>query len=247
VLQELATKHGFEVTASKDGSLFTPAELARYDVIVFFTTGDLTQPGTDKNPPFPPGGKELLLETVKNGKGWIGIHSASDTFHSPGDPFAADGARTDPFLQMVGGEFIQHGQQQKARVVCADPTFPGLGTCKQPFDLHEEWYSFKNLAPDLHVLHWVATWSLKNTGNDSPYRRPPYPVTWARLHGKGRVFFTALGHREDVWLSPMFQSMLVGAIAWAAGDARADVRPNVSIVTPGYAELPPKDPPPATP
>jgi uncharacterized protein len=247
VLQELGARHGFEVTASKDGGVFTREGLARFDVIVFFTSGDLTQAGTDKHPPLSAAGKELLLESVKAGKGWIGIHPASDTFHSPGDAFTADGERTDPFLQMLGGEFIQHGQQQTARLVCADPRFPGLGECTKPLEVHEEWYSFKNLAPDLHVLQWLATWSLKNTGGDSVYRRPPYPVTWARLHGKGRVFYTALGHREDVWLSPMFQSMLAGAVRWAAGDIPARVTPNVSTVTPGYAELPPRDPRPAPP
>jgi uncharacterized protein len=247
VLVELGGKHGFEVTASKDGGLFTPEGLAKFDVLVFFTSGDLTKPGTDKTPPFPPGGKELLLESVGKGKGFVGLHAASDTFHSPGDRFNHDGDQTDPFIRMLGGEFIQHGVQQTARVFCANPKFPGLAACKGSFDLHEEWYSFKNMADDLHVLQWIGTWSLKNTGGDSVYRRPPYPVTWARMHGKGRVFYTALGHREDVWMHPLFQNMLAGAIRWAAGDARFSIKPTVRQLNPGFDELPPKDPKPAAP
>ena len=45
------------------------------------------------------------------------------------------------------------------------------------------------------------------------YKRPPYPSTWARMHGKGRVFYTSMGHREDVWTSPEFQAVLIGADA----------------------------------
>jgi type 1 glutamine amidotransferase len=75
------------------------------------------------------------------------------------------------------------------------------------------------------------------------YRRPSYPVTWARLHGKGRVFYTALGHREDVWTNPAFQSLIVGAVKWATGVASASVKPDVARVTPGYATLAPPGPP----
>jgi uncharacterized protein len=243
ILRELGPKHGFEVTTTKDGGVFTKDGLAKYDVVIFFTTGDLTQEGRDKNPPMPPGGKERVLEAIANGKGFVGIHSAADTFHSGEDRFVANGDATDPYLKMLGGEFIRHGKQQVGRLQCADDKFPGLGGHEKPVDLHEEWYSFKNLAPDLHVLQWLATWSLKNTGGDSVYRRPPYPVTWARAHGQGRVFYTALGHREDVWQSAAFQDLLAGGIRWAARKVEAKVAPNLADVTPGYAELPPQDPP----
>ncbi len=243
VLRELAAKNGFEITQSKDGRIFTPEGIAKFDGFIFYTTGDLATPGVDKNPPMPAGGKELLLAEVKKGKAFVGIHVASDTFLSPGGHFDDNRDKLDPYLQMVGGEFIWHGQQQKARVFCADPKFPGFEGVKDGFTLMEEWYSFKNLQKDDHVLLWLATWSLTNTGRDSVYRRAPYPVAWARMHGKGRVFYTALGHRDDVWTNPMFQSMLVGGIKWATGDARATIKPNLPAVTPYYDEMPPNDAP----
>lgn len=243
VLGTLARAGGFEITHTKDGGVFTREQLARYDLFVFYTTGNLYEPGRDGNRPFPAGGKEALLEAVESGKGFIGIHSASDTFHTTEERFLADGDKTDPYLKMLGGEFIRHGPQQTARLQCSDAKFPGMAAHGQTVDLHEEWYSFKNLASDLHVIQWLETWSLKNTGAGSVYRRPPYPVTWARHHGKGRVFYTALGHREDVWQRPSFQDMLAGAFRWTAGKVEADVTPNVAQVTPGYAELPPNDPP----
>jgi hypothetical protein len=59
------------------------------------------------------------------------------------------------------------------------------------------------------------------------------------MHGKGRVFYTALGHREDVWLNPAFQEMLLGGLNWALGRVEADVTPNLAHVAPGANELPP--------
>jgi type 1 glutamine amidotransferase len=244
VLEELGAANGFVVTHTKDGSVFSPEGIAKYDAFIFYTTGDLTTPGTDKNPPMSPEGKVALLDAIAKGKGFVATHSGADTFHSPGDPFEASGETADPYVKMLGGEFIKHGQQQKAKVFCPDSRFPGFAACKHSFELLEEWYSLKNFAQDLHVLLWLGTWSIKNTGGDSVYRRAPYPVTWARKHGKGRVFYTALGDRADVWANPLFQSMLAGGIKWASGLAAAAVTPNIATVTPGFAELPPNDPPP---
>jgi uncharacterized protein len=249
-LEDLAARHGFQVTHTKDGGVFTPQGIAAYDAFIFFTSGDLGTPGNDKNPPMPPEGKTTLLKAIAGGKGFVGIHQATGTFQSAGDRYQANGEATDPFIKMVGGEFIFHGQQQTARVLCSGGRFPGLSDCrdhKDDFDLMEEWYSFKNLAPDLHVLQSVATWSLKNTGKDSVYRRPPYPITWARKEGKGRVFVTGMGHRDDVWASARFQNLLVGGIKWATGLASATVKPNIATVTPGFAILPPNDAPAAAP
>jgi type 1 glutamine amidotransferase len=72
------------------------------------------------------------------------------------------------------------------------------------------------------------------------YQRPPFPATWARRHGRGRVFYTSMGHREDVWTNPVFQSVLVGGISWACRNVRADVTPNIRSVTPRAMEMPPK-------
>jgi hypothetical protein len=64
------------------------------------------------------------------------------------------------------------------------------------------------------------------------YQRPSFPATWARMHGKGRVFYTSMGHREDVWTNPIFQQIVLGGIAWALGNVEADVTPNIATVTP---------------
>ncbi len=73
---------------------------------------------------------------------------------------------------------------------------------------------------------------------DADYDRPPYPATWARKHGQGRVFYTSMGHREDVWVHPIFESILVGGLKWILGMVEAEVPTNISEVTPEASKLP---------
>ncbi len=76
--------------------------------------------------------------------------------------------------------------------------------------------------------------------HDDVYQRPPYPETWARKNEKGRVFYTSMGHREDVWESPFFQGVLLSGLAWTLGRVDADVTPNIEKVTPNANDLPVK-------
>ncbi|MGV3719659.1 MAG: ThuA domain-containing protein [Actinomycetota bacterium] len=242
VLQELGARHNFEVTHTKDGSVFTPEGIAKYDAFFFYTTGDLTTAGTDKNPPMSREGKAAFLDAIKNGKGYIGTHSASDTFHTPPETpdranrYINHGEASDPYIRMLGGEFIKHGPQQVAKMTVTDGKFPGLSSAGSSFELMEEWYSLKDFAPNLHVILVNETAGMKG----AEYQRGPFPATWARMHGKGRVFYTSMGHRDDVWTNPLFQSILMGGLSWAVGNIKADVTPNLAKVCPTYAELPPK-------
>jgi hypothetical protein len=270
VLSELGRKNNIEFTFTKDGSVFTPENIASYDAFFFYTTGDLTEVGSDKNPPMPKEGKAVLLEAIANGKGFIGVHSATDTFHSPGygKPHLArsgDEANIDPYIKMIGGEFIIHGAQQRARQICADRNFPGMGAVPDDFGPLEEWYSLKYFAPDLHVLlvQDTSTMLKSGGGNKRAYDRPNYPSTWVREYGgkpissmdfphgaflllhkpeprlKGRVFYTSMGHREDIWTSPVFQQVLLGGMNWVLRRVDADVTPNIKEVTPQAGVLPP--------
>jgi uncharacterized protein len=251
VLKELGEKNAIEFTFSKDGSLFTPEYLAQFDAYFFYTTGDLTLAKNDAksgdgHPPMSPAGKAALLKAIENGKGFIGIHSASDTFHAPGNQehsaarYVNDGDKVDPFVKMLGGEFIKHDAQQKARQIVVDPKFPGIAAWPAELELHEEWYSLKNFTPDMHVLLALDTTGMKG----SSYARAPFPATWARMEGRGRVFYTSLGHREDVWTNPIFQEILVGGLNWSLRRVEADVKPNLAKATPQATVLPTFVPPP---
>lgn len=225
---DLGAKHGWQVTCTKDGGHFTTERLKAFDVLLFYTTGDLTKPGGDQQPPMPPDGKQAYLDLVASGRGFIGLHCASDTFHSKPDPKAAVPS-LDPHVAMLGGEFIVHGAQQKATVQVVDPAFPGIGGfAKDGTDIMEEWYALKHFPADLHVLLTLTTAGMKG----AMYQRPNYPVAWIRTHGAGRVFYTALGHREDVWTNPRFTDLLVGAVSWGAGRVAADTTPNLAQAAP---------------
>jgi len=221
-LAAIGPKRGIEFAFSKDGSLFTPAYLAQFDAYMFYTSGDLLAAGKDGNPPMTPAGKAAFLDAIKNGKGFIGTHSATDTFHT-GETAETDtnrprtwryrnpGDQADPYTRMIGAEFIIHSVQQASKMRVADVEFPGMKECGASFDATDEWYSLTDFSKDLHVLLVQETEGMTGL----PYKRPPYPATWARMHGQGRVFYTSMGHREDVWMNPLFQEILFGGIAWA--------------------------------
>ena len=193
------------------------------------------------------GGKQKLLDAIRDGKGFAGVHSASDSFHTKPDPedhsnrYIAHGEQSDPYLRMLGGEFIIHGSTprlQTCRLTLNDPKFPGLEGVSSPVEFNEEWYSLKDFMTDIHVIATLDTAGMK--GNC--YQRKPYPVTWARMHGKGRVFYTAMGDKPENWQIPFFLNLVSGGIRFALGDATADLTQNLTSVAPGYAEIPPKEP-----
>lgn len=233
ILTEVGKEHGFEVVASKDGRLFEPDQIGQWDAFAFYTTGNLNVAGTDKSPPISADGEKAFYDAIRGGKGFIGMHSATDTFgHHP--PRNKGGE--DPYIQMIGGEFAGHGPQQKVTIQVVDGAFPGMergfGQGKE-FTINDEWYSLRNLPDDLHVIMYQVTEGME--GKD--YRRPNYPMTWARPYGKGRVFYTSMGHRDDVWENPRYQGLLIGALAWATGQVEASIEPNVRQVTPKYDQF----------
>ena len=240
LLQQWGPEENVEFTFSKDGSLFNPEYLAQFDAYWFHTTGILTETGTDKNPPMSPEGKQAFLDAIHKGKGFIGTHCAADTFHSPNYNNEATRyqddppAQRDPYITMLGGEFIIHGAQQKSRMIPGDRRFPGLENFPEDFNPLEEWYSLKNFAPDLDVILVQDTQGMKGP----MYQRPPYPATWARRHGKGRVFYTNMGHREDVWTNPVFKQVVFGGLHWATGGLGARIHTNLHQATPGAGQNP---------
>jgi type 1 glutamine amidotransferase len=237
ILTELGKKSGFEVVCTKDGSVFD-GDLDQWDAIAFYTSGDLTKPDKQNDRPMSPQGKQRLLDAIAAGKGFIGFHSSTDSFHSNG-PRDENQAELDPYIAMIGGEFIIHGHQWKAAVTPTAPKFPGTAGMGDSFRALEEWYALKNFAKDLHVVLIQETDGM----NDPCYQRPPYPETWARMHGKGRVFYSSLGHREDIWTNPLVQDLFLGGIAWILRNVDADVTPNIDAVTPKAGEIPKLPPP----
>src|SRR5207302_5243647 len=132
IATDLGAKHGFEVKCEKDGRVFVNDDLSKYNAFLFETQGNLAkEQSKDSQPPVPPEGKKALLDAIAAGKGFVGCHCASDTYHSPGDSRSNQPAdKLDPYIAMVGGEFIVHGAQQKSLMRVVDANFPGAQELK---------------------------------------------------------------------------------------------------------------------
>jgi len=205
-------------------------DIDQFDAFAFYTSGDLTGKCTNPQPgaAMSPEGKQKLLAAIQAGKGFLGIHSATDTFRSPG---------VDPYIAMLGAEFVTHGPQQTAMMKVTSSQFPGMEGLGDAFAKHDEWYTFTKFADDLHVILVQETKGMQEwpdtvqKARHDIYKRPPFPATWARMHGQGRVFYTSMGH-DAIWTDPTFRQVVLGGMAWVLGNRQADVAPNVAHVTP---------------
>ncbi len=226
ILTELGKKAGFDVECTKDGRVFD-GDLDGYDAIALYTCGDVTQPNQRKTPPMTNKGVRRLLDEVLAGKPLVPLHSACYWGPKPN-------ALLQRCVSMVGAGFVSHGAQQESTMKITSPGFPGVKGLGRSFRLNDEWYALRDFDKKMHVILAQDSQGMKG----KMYQRPPFPSTWARRHGKGRVFFTAMGHREDVWTSGTFQQILLGGIAWALGNVDAEIAANIDKVTPQAGQLP---------
>lgn len=190
------------------------AALKNYDGIIFAnTTGDLPLPD-----------KEAFLDWIKAGHAFAGMHSASDTFH--GFP---------PFIEMLGGEFQGHGAQVEVDAINQDNQCPACRHLPGAWKVFDEIYLFKNF--ERSKVHGLLTLD-KHPNNKTP---GDYPIAWCKEYGQGRVFYTSLGHREDIWdantpptfqrknapeISLAYQQHILGGIKWTLGLAKGDAKPQ---------------------
>ncbi|MDQ6801184.1 MAG: ThuA domain-containing protein [Acidobacteriota bacterium] len=191
VITDLAPRLGFEVTFLREESDLdaglSAAALSDVKAVMFVnTTGDLPVPA-----------RESLLAWIAGGGSFIGVHSASDTWHE-----------WPQYIEMLGGEFDHHPDQTARTIFVDNALNPATATLPPSFVLFEEYYVFKNFERNRVTM----LLSLRA----SPENSEPglFPLAWTRNYGHGRVFYTALGHRTEVWTSEWFQQHVAGAIAW---------------------------------
>ncbi len=125
ILRPICDKHHWELVSTKDGTVFTPENIAKYDAFLFYTTGVLTDAkSADGSKPMSKAGKQAFLDAIHNGKGFVGFHCASDTFHKGERYETQTPGERDPYINMLGGEFVTHCSQQPATMKVVDPNFP---------------------------------------------------------------------------------------------------------------------------
>jgi uncharacterized protein len=181
-------------TADDVRARLTAAGLAGFDAVFFAnTTGSLGIPDM-----------RAFLDWIGAGKGFLGAHSASDTYHE-----------SPEFLAMLGGEFQTHGSIVEADVRVNDGANAAVAHLAPRFRISDEWYRFRLAGPGRTVLLSFDRNPPDGVGGSGD--PVDLPLAWQKAHGSGRVFYTALGHRSEVWDDTRFRKHLLEAIRWALG------------------------------
>ncbi|MBZ5542706.1 MAG: ThuA domain-containing protein [Acidobacteriia bacterium] len=199
IVKELGEKSGaFETTVTEDCAAFTKDNLKNYDAVMFNTTGEL--PMSDEQ-------KKDFIDFVRGGHGFIGVHSATDTFYMWGE-----------FGELIGGYFNGHPWHQMVTVEVADPSSPIVGFLGKSFQINDEIYQVSDFqAKDSHVLLRLDPSSVDLKKEGVMHRYYGWPICWTRPFGKGRVYYNGLGHDDWVWKDQRYQDMLLKGIQWAMG------------------------------
>jgi uncharacterized protein len=197
ILTQLGRSSGaFEVIATEDLSEFSSANLERYAAVIFYTTGEIPMSGAQK---------AALLDFVRSGRGFLGVHSATDTFYTwPG------------YLDLIGGYFNGHPWHQGVTIEVADTADPVVAFLGNSLQLNDEIYQISDFDyRGSHVLLRLDRSSVDLSKAGVHQRFYGWPLAWKRFFGEGRVFYSALGHEASVWQDPRYQRILTNAILWS--------------------------------
>jgi uncharacterized protein len=202
-LETLGAKNGFDVTITQMAEKYiTPENLRNYDAIVFYTTGEL---------PLSDAQKAALLNFVKGGKFFMGIHSATDTFY-----------KWPEYGQMIGGYFNKHPWTQDTEVTIKteDKSHPVSRHLPDGWTMKEEIYQIKQFIgrDKTHVL--VSLDQSKTDMKKPGVEATDFPLVWWHDYGKGKVLYNEMGHRPDVWATEWYQTMIVNALKWGTGQMK---------------------------
>ena len=197
ILTRLGRASGaFEVTTSEDPSEFSSDNLARYAAVMFYTSGELPMNGAQKS---------ALLDFVRSGRGFLGVHSATDTFYKWPD-----------YLDLIGGYFDGHPWHQAVTIDVADPGDSIVAFLGNSLQVRDEIYQIRDFDNQgSRVLLRLDPRSV-DLGKAGVHRRSyGWPLAWTRRYGEGRVFYSALGHEPSVWQDPRHQRMHANAVLWS--------------------------------
>lgn len=205
----------FQVNCTKDCAAdFTRENLQKYDIVAFYTTGDL---------PITPENMDYFLNTwlKTKGHGVLGIHSAMDTLHN-----------NQPYWDMIGGVFTRHPWTQNSKVTITNLEPTNLLT--KPFGeaaaMQEEIYMYKNWQPEkvrvLMSLDYSKSDQTVKVGTEHGYH---VPVVWIKQYGEGRVYCNNMGHRPQTWTNTAFLDSLTNAVRWIRGEIEVDATPNPDV------------------
>jgi uncharacterized protein len=213
-IERLGTESGlWETTLRTDTEVLTKKKLEYnaknlndFDAVLFYTGGDLEMDGQQK--------VDFISFIHDDGKGFIGVHSAAITF-----------VDWPEYGDMIGGYYDEHPWLTfDAPIIVEDRGFPGMQQWPRSFVLRDEIYQMRNYSRSkVRVLMRLDVSKLDMKNKNVHRTDGDFAVTWAKMYGKGRVYYTTLGHVEENWDKPEFQQMITEAITWAMGLENADV------------------------
>lgn len=187
IYKKFLTDAGFRVTITEDRDDFLPERIEPFDVIVCYTTGENLTPDQARG---------LLEGMAHKGKGFVGTHSAADSFKE-----------TPGYLNMVGGKFLSHPSYWPELTINIKDRFHPVTEGLDDFVMAEELYLMETYG---HFDVLMSTW----------FKGFERPITWVKPYGQGRVAYTALGHDKPQTENPNFQRLVVNAVRWAANPDR---------------------------
>lgn len=209
-LTELGVKSNlFRADCSQDSAKdFTKDNLQNYDIVLFYTTGNL---------PIKPEDLDYFFNDwlTKKGHGFIGTHSAADTYHN-----------YKPYWDMIGGTFNGHpwGSGETVTVTVHDQKHPVAKPWGAEFTIKDEIYQFKNWQPE--KVRVLMSLNMEKTKLKKPYH---VPVAWVKNYGEGKAMHMSLGHNEGVWADERYMASLLGGIRWELNLEEGDATPNPEL------------------
>ncbi|MEO6716111.1 MAG: ThuA domain-containing protein [Novosphingobium sp.] len=209
----IAQRNGWGIVTTDKGSAFTPSILARFDAVIWNNiSGDVLTLSQ----------RRAFQNYMTGGGGFVGVHGTA------GDPVYFWDWYADTLL---GARFVGHPmspQFQDAKVRVDDPAHPIVHGLPADWVMNDEWYSFRN-SPRASGSHIIATLDESTYKPDgAPGQRlrmgADHPIAWIRCIGKGRMFYSAIGHRPERYSDAIYQQLLTQAIGWSAGIGGKDCR-----------------------
>lgn len=191
-LLKIGEQQNWLVDTTEDAGFFTSDNLKKYDAVVFLSTTGNILDSTQQ---------QALEQFIRSGKGFAGIHAATDTEYDW--PW---------YVGLVGASFESHPKQQTARLYRTDKNHLSTVMLPDTWERFDEWYNFKNINPATHTLLRIDESSYTGGKNGEQHA-----MAWYHAYDGGRAFYTALGHTEASYTEPLFIAHLEGGIKWVLG------------------------------
>lgn len=203
-LKEMALRRGWSLLVTDKGGAMTPAVLKQFDVVIWNNvSGDVLTLSQ----------RSAFKKYIENGGGFVGIHG------SGGDPETFWPWYVD---ELIGARFGGHPgnpQFRDARIDVAEPSNAIVAGLGDGWTMNDEWYSFKN-NPRSNGSRILATLDEKSY-LPGALAMGDHPIAWTRCIGRGRSFYSAIGHRPESYAVPSHVRLLEQAVEWAAGSGQA--------------------------